>query len=167
MSTTKTIVVKTPVRHAGTLADHALGSGVGAVAGALSTAAIVGAAQGAVAGTAAGLPGMVAGVLLGGAVGALVGNEMAQAVNPTTEEAYWQANHQNRSYFDSLQGYDNYAPAYRFGIESYQIFLGRDFDEIEEQLGHQWESARGPSRLTWETARLATRDAYDRLCDRA
>jgi hypothetical protein len=27
-----------------------------------------------------------------------------------------------------------------------------------------WEEFRGSSRLTWETARLASKDAYERLC---
>jgi len=133
----------------GKLGDHPVGIAVGA-------------AEGAALGTVAGLPGMAAGIAIGGVVGALTGKEVAQIMNPNAEEAYWSKEHQNRAYFDSVVAYDSYAPAYRMGIEAY---VGRDFDEIDPQLAAQWEGARGTSRLTWDTAKLAVRDAYERLCD--
>lgn len=143
--------------------EHTVGGAVGAAVGAATAAVIVGAAEGAAVGTVAGLPGMLAGVGIGGVLGALAGKEAAQLINPTTEDDYWRENYKHRAYFDSLTSYDGYAPAYRFGIESYTTFLGRPFDEIEEQLGNQWDSMRGTSRLSWNTAKLATRDAYERL----
>lgn len=154
------------VTHTGKLGDHTVGGAVGAAVGATVAAVAVGAAEGAALGTVAGLPGMLAGVGIGGVLGALAGKETAQLVNPTTEDAYWRDNYKNRAYFDSVVTYDSYAPAYRFGIEAYTTYVGRPFDTIEEQLGKQWENARGTSRLTWNTAKLATRDAYERLCKR-
>lgn len=149
--------------HTGKLGDHPLGGAVGAAVGAVAAAAAVGAAEGAAFGTAAGLPGMAAGVAIGGIAGALAGKGIGQLVNPNAEEAYWRNQHQHQNYFDSITEYDSYAPAYRFGIEAYSTYVGRDFDEIEAQLGGQWDAVRGSSRLTWETARLAARDAYERL----
>jgi len=150
----------------GKLGDHPVGGAVGAVVGAVAAAAAVGAVQGAALGTVAGLPGMAAGVAIGGVVGALAGKETAQIVNPNAEEIYWRDNHKNQAYFNSTTSYDNYAPAYRYGIEAYSTYVGRKFDEIEPQLAKEWDSARGTSRLTWDTAKLATRDAYERLCNR-
>jgi hypothetical protein len=145
--------------------EHTVGGAIGAAVGAATAAVIVGAAEGAAVGTVAGLPGMLAGVGIGGVLGALAGKEAAQLVNPTTEDDYWRENYKHRAYFDSLTAYDGYAPAYRFGIEAYTTYAGRSFDEIEAQLGNQWEKARGTSRLTWDTAKLASKDAYERLSE--
>jgi len=150
----------------GKLGDHPLGGAVGAAVGAVAGAAVVGAAQGAVLGTVAGLPGMAAGVAIGGVVGALAGKETGQIVNPNAEEIYWRDQHKNQAYFNSTTTYDSYAPAYRYGIEAYSTYSGRKFDEIEPQLANEWDKSRGTSRLTWETAKLATRDAYERLYNR-
>jgi hypothetical protein len=149
--------------HPGKLGDHPVGGAVGAAVGAMAAAVAVGAVEGAAFGTVAGLPGMAAGVAIGGVAGALAGKEIAQRVNPNAEEIYWRDQHQHQAYFDSVIAYDSYAPAYRFGIEAYSTYVGRNFDEIEAQLGEQWNEARGTSRLAWDTARLATRDAYERL----
>jgi len=108
-------------------------------------------------------PGMVAGVAIGGVIGALAGKETTQIINPTTEDIYWRDNYKHRSYFNSATSYDNYAPAYRYGIVAYATYTVHQFDEIELQLANGWDNARGNSRLTWDTAKLATRDAYERL----
>jgi len=150
----------------GKLGEHTLAGAVGAAIGATAAAVAVGAVEGAALGTVAGLPGMLAGVGVGGVIGALAGKETASLINPTTEDAYWRDNYKNRAYFDSLTSYDSYAPAYRYGIEAYSTYAGRKFDEIEPQLAQKWDAARGTSRLTWETAKLASRDAYERLCQR-
>src|SRR4051812_29872935 len=101
----------------GKLGDHPIGGAVGAVIGAAEGAIVVGALEGAILGTVAGLPGMAAGVAIGGVVGALAGKEFAQLAVPNAEEVYWRDNYKNRAYFDSVITYDNYAPAYRYGIE--------------------------------------------------
>ncbi|MFZ4763164.1 MAG: hypothetical protein ACOYK8_10145 [Alphaproteobacteria bacterium] len=149
----------------GKVADHVVGSAVGAAMGAVTCGVVVGAAEGAAVGTLAGLPGIIAGAAIGGIAGALAGKELAHLINPTKEETYWRDNHENRAYFDSITSYDSYAPAYRFGIEAYFTYPARNFDEIEPQLSQQWDGARGNSRLTWDSAKLAARDAYERLCN--
>lgn len=148
--------VKTPA-NTDTVGDHPIGGAIGAVIGAVDGAAF---------GTLAGLPGVATGIVIGGIAGALAGKAAAQLVNPNEEEKYWRDNHQNQSYFDSTTTYDSYAPAYRYGIEAYSTYSGRKFDEIEAQLAKEWDKARGTSRLTWDTARLAARDAYERLHNR-
>ena len=142
---------------------HVVAGSIGATIGAISAAAAVGMAEGATFGALAGAPGMIAGAAVGGTIGAYAGKAIGKSVNPTKEEAYWRDQHQHQKYFNSLNTYDSYAPAYRFGIEAHSTYAGRPFDEIEAQLGKQWESSRGASRLTWDTAKLASRDAYERI----
>jgi hypothetical protein len=114
-------------------------------------------------GAAAGPVGIAAGAGIGAVVGALAGKGIAQAVNPTTEDAYWENEYKKRDYVEPNAGYDNYGPAYRYGVDAYSRFEGRPFDQIEPQLGSDWNTARDKSTLEWDKARHATRDAYDRL----
>ncbi len=130
---------------------------------AVASVSSLGVAVGAAVGTIGGLPGMIAGALVGGGIGALAGNDLVEAVNPEEEVEYWRINHKDRNYFNSNTSYDAFSPAYRFGIDSYSTFAGRDFNDIEPELAKGWENVRGFSRLTWQTAQLAARDAYNRL----
>jgi len=157
--------VKKVPTHVGEYGDHPVGGAAGAVVGAVAAAAAVGAAQGAAMGTVAGLPGMAAGVAIGGVVGALAGKGLAQEINPTTEDAYWSENYKSRPYVDGTQDYTNYGPAYRNGIDAFTKNEGRTFDEIEPQLSKDWESERS-GNISWDKAKPAARDAYDRLYNR-
>lgn len=149
--------------HEGEYGEHPIAGAVGAAVGAAAGAAVVGAAQGAALGTVAGLPGMAAGVAIGGVVGALAGKGVGQEINPTTEDVYWSENYNSRPYVSSDTPYDDYRPAYMHGVNAYTRSAGRQFEEIEPQLGQEWEKARGTSNLGWDEAKPATRDAYDRL----
>jgi len=157
--------VKKVSTHVGEYGDHPVGGAVGAAVGAVASAVAVGAAQGAAMGTLAGLPGMAAGVAIGGVVGALAGKGLAQEINPTTEDAYWSENYKSRPYVGEDQDYTYYGPAYRNGVDAFTKNEGKNFDEIEPQLSKNWESKGGTS-LSWDKAKPASRDAYDRLYNR-
>ena len=135
---------------------HPVGSGTGAAAGAATGAAV---------GTAVGGPGV--GTLVGAAVGAvaggLVGHGVAEAINPTEEDAYWRENYRTRPYAESGRDYDHYQPAYKYGWESRARYGDRTWDQAENDLERGWESARGNSRQTWNEAKHATRDAWHRV----
>jgi hypothetical protein len=137
-----------------------LGMTVGGVAGGIAAGAAAGAAIG---GASAGPIGAVAGAAIGGALGGSAGEDIARAVNPTAEEKYWEDNYQTRTYFSRDRGFDVYRPAYRYGIDSYTMYQGRDFKEIEPNLRDNWYEARGNSSLEWNDAREPARDAYERL----
>jgi outer membrane lipoprotein SlyB len=131
--------------------SHPVGTGIGA-----ATAGAAGAAIGSV------VPGI--GTAIGGAVGAVVGavaggyagKGIAEAIDPTAEEAYWRDEHRNRPYYKADYSYeDDYLPAYRYGYGSSET-------GDENSLRSGWESSRGKSRLTWDEAKLAVRDAWDR-----
>jgi hypothetical protein len=142
--------------------SHPIGTGVGAAAGG---AAGIGAAvaAGAVLGTAAGPVGTVVGAAVGAVVGGLVGKGVAEQINPTVEEAYWRDNYATRPYVAPGTSHDDYGPAYQLGWESRGRYRGKKFDEVEKDLGSDWERAKGKSRLSWDQARKASRDAWDRI----
>lgn len=108
---------------------------------------------------------LAVGAVVGAVVGGLAGKSVAQAVNPDVETKYWRENHASRPYFSDSLGYDECAPAYRYGWESFGRHgtQGKSFDSVEADLDRGWQQAKGSSRLNWDQARLASRDAWDRL----
>jgi uncharacterized protein YcfJ len=134
---------------------HPVGTGVGAAA--------AGAAAGAAGGAIAGPAGAAVGAVVGAVAGGLAGKSVAESVNPTAETEYWRSNFKSRPYVDSTHEFDVYEPAYRYGWESRVQHTGRSFDEVESDLGSSWKGYRGKSKLDWDKAKLATRDAWDRL----
>ena len=136
---------------------HPVGTGVGAVAG--------GMAAGAAFGTVAGPVGTAVGAAVGAVVGGLAGKGVAETIDPTREDAFWRENYDRRPYA-SGSSFDDYGPAYAYGVGSYSRFGDRgSFDQVESDLSRGWNTARGKSNLTWDRARHATRDAWNRLSD--
>jgi len=82
-----------------------------------------------------------------------------------SEDTYWRENFRDRSYIGADDVYDDYGPAYAYGVDSFGRHEGRRFDEVESELSRDWEQFKGKSRLTWERAKAAVRDAWDRLTD--
>ena len=134
---------------------HRLGTGVGAAVG--------GAASDATVGTIAGPVGTVIGAAAGAIVGGLAGKAVAEQMDQTAEVAYWRDNFTSRPYVDGDANFDDYAPAYIYGVHSSPNFAGRTFDDVETDLSSGWDSVRGKSSLSWDRARNATRDAWDRV----
>ena len=137
--------------------SHPVGTGLGAAAG--------GMAAGAAAGTVAGPVGTVVGAAVGAVVGGLAGKGIAETIDPTIEEAYWRENYVSRPYINKSYTYDDYGPAYMYGVDNYSKYPGRKFDEIESELSRDWQRAKGKSRLAWEDAKHATKDAWHRVSD--
>lgn len=138
---------------------HPVGSGVGAAAGAATGAAV---------GTAVGGPvGTLVGAAVGAVAGGLVGHGIAEGINPTAEDAYWRENYQSRPYAKAGSSYDDYQPAYRYGWESRARYSDRKWEDVEPELGRNWNDYnRGSARQTWDEAKLATKDAWHRVEDR-
>jgi hypothetical protein len=140
---------------------HPIGTGVGA--------AIGGAAAGAAAGSLAGPIGTVAGTIVGGIAGAYAGKAMAEDVNPTIEEAFWREAYPSRPYYRKEFAFERFEPAYRFGWENYDQG-NRSWEAREPMLKKKWAEDRwegegGSPKLSWEEARLAAKDANDRLAE--
>ncbi|MEO7762304.1 MAG: hypothetical protein ABIS68_10385 [Casimicrobiaceae bacterium] len=141
----------------GAAGAHPVGTGVGAIAG--------GIAAGAAAGTVVGPVGTVIGAAVGAIAGGLAGKGVAEMIDPTLEDAYWRDNYSSRPYIASGATYDDYGPAYRYGVDSYTRYPGKKFDEVESDLSSDWNRAKGTSRLEWEKAKNATRDSFQRVSD--
>ncbi len=134
--------------------SHPVGVGVGGAGGALAGAA-VGSLLGPI------------GTLLGGAVGtvagAAAGKGVAERIDPTIEYDYWRTEYAARPYYDRAYTYDDYAPAYAYGNDMRAQYANRVWDDsLESDLRQGWETAKAKSRLTWEQAKQAVRDAFDR-----
>jgi hypothetical protein len=133
---------------------HPVGTGLGA-AGA-------GAAAGAFGVVVAGPIGGAVGAVIGAVAGGLGGKAIAESIDPTVEDDYWRENYHTRPYADESLTYEHYQPAYRQGWESRSLYSDKSWDEIESELGKDWETRRGDSSLAWSNARHASREAWER-----
>lgn len=136
---------------------HPVGTGVGAVLG--------GAAAGALTGTVAGPLGTLVGTAVGAVVGGLAGKSVAEEIDPTVEADFWRGEYANRPYYDSDRKFEDYEPAYHAGMKAYDPSEPVDFEERELSAREHWE-ARSDSTLTWDKARYAAEDAYQRVRNR-
>jgi hypothetical protein len=82
--------------------------------------------------------------------------------DPQAENEYWRNTYQSRSYVGQI-GYDDFGPAYAYGANAYGSHPGRHYDEVEPELASRWGESRGKSNLSWEHAKHAVKDAWDRL----
>jgi hypothetical protein len=98
----------------------------------------------------------------GGILGGLVGKEVAESINPTVEEAYWQEHYKGRPYVDQGAAYEEYQTAYRCGWESRARRPDKEFEEVEPEVKSGWERMTAGSKLGWDKARQAARDAWQR-----
>lgn len=133
---------------------HPLGTGVGAGGGALA---------GAAAGAIGGPVGAAVGAVVGAVAGGLAGHSVAEAFNPTAEEAYWASAYDKQDHYRSGYTYDDYAPAYRAGWESRAAGHDR-WEQVRDDWARRWdgEQATHRSRLKWDEAEPAARAAWDR-----
>ncbi len=136
---------------------HPVGTGVGALLG--------GAAAGAAAGTVVGPVGTVIGAAAGAIVGGLAGKGVAESIDPTREAEHWRDNYRSRPYVAAGSSYEDYGPAYGYGVSGYARHPGRSFDDAESDLARGWGDARGASTLNWDHAKNASRDAWQRVSD--
>lgn len=141
----------------GTPGAHPIGTGLGAALG--------GAAAGAAAGTVVGPLGTLIGAAAGAVIGGLAGKGVAEAIDPTVEATYWRDNFSNRPYVETNASYNDYGPAYSYGVSSFGTHKGRSFDEVEPHLSRDWNASKGASNLTWDKAKNASRDAWNKVSD--
>lgn len=136
--------------------SHPVGTGIGAAMG--------GVAAGAAAGVVAGPAGAVVGGVAGAIAGGMGGKEAAEALDPTAAEALWRDRHTLEPYYEMGRPFDDYAPAYRLGVEGRRDYPG-SFEEAEMRLADRWDTYRGRSTLDWPQARQASRAAWNRAHD--
>jgi len=126
-----------------------------------------GAATGGAAGAAIGAVGGPAGAMIGGAIGAVAGGfagkAIAEQIDPTVETAHWREHYAERDYVRAGEPYEMYEPAYRYGWEARGRYPERSWEQVEPELGSEWNAYRGKSSLGWDRAKHASRDAWHRI----
>ena len=103
------------------------------------------------------------GAAVGAVAGGLIGKGVAEAIDPTAEEAYWSQNYTREPYYERGYSFADYHPGYRTGWEGRARYEGRTFDEVEKDLEFDYARNRGKSRLEWEKNRHAARAAWERF----
>lgn len=134
---------------------HPVGVGLGAAAGAIAAGALAGTLT-------AGPIGTAVGAALGAVVGGLGGKAAAESINPTAEETYWRESFAQQSFHREGSTYDDYATAYRLGIEAPSRHGDATFEAMEPELQSDYNALRGTSPIEWADARPATEAAWQR-----
>jgi len=80
------------------------------------------------------------------------------------EDRYWRDNYSTRPYA-SGRNYDEFRPAYRYGYDSAGYYQGRQWNDVENDLGTNWD--RHSTGSKWQDVKDAVRDAWDRATNRA
>jgi hypothetical protein len=140
--------------------NYAESSKAGTAGGALAGAA-TGAAIGAAGGPVGAVIGGVAGAVTGGGVGAAGDAAGEAAEDAGTFDSDYYRNDYNTNYASSGYSYEQYEPAYRYGydLRSNERYRGRSWNEIESDIGRDWDSNRyGP----WDRFKDAVRRGWER-----
>ena len=146
----------------GASGSHPVGTGLGAAIGGVGAGVATAVAGGAVIGSAVGPVGTIIGAAVGAVVGGLAGKAVAEAIDPTAEDAYWRENFSTRDYARSAN-YESFRPAYGLAADRFSRYPNKTFDDVESSLARDWPQHRADSALEWSDARPAARDAWDRL----
>jgi hypothetical protein len=140
--------------------DHVLGAGTAALAG--------GAAGAAIGAVVAGPAGLAVGAAAGGALGAIYGNRASEAADTRHDLGHFQQIFKTMPYYVGGHDWHDYAPAYRYGLDTWPVHRGQPLEAVESQLQGGWEAAaRFGSRLQWQQARPAVAHAWQSLQDAA
>lgn len=136
--------------------DHIVGAGISAAVGAV--------AGGALGALVAGPPGLTVGAVAGGALGAVAGNRLAESADTREDLGHFQQIFRTMPYYIAERDWHDYAPAYRYGLETFERHRGLTFAAAESQLQGDWEAAaRFGSRLDWFQAKPAVEHAWQSL----
>ncbi len=139
----------------GTPGAHPLGTGAGAASGGAAGAAV---------GMAVGGPvGGVIGAAVGAIAGGLSGKSVAESVNPTEEERFWQETYVREPFYVPGKPYEYYAPGFRAGWEGRVRFDGRTFAEVEGELAADYILHKSELDPSWSDVRLAAEAAWNRV----
>lgn len=112
----------------------------------------------------AGPAGLAIGAAAGGAIGAVVGNRASEAADGRKDLGHFEQIFRTMPYYVDGRDWHDYAPAYRYGLDTYPDHRGRSLNDVDSQLQGGWEAAaRFGSRLQWQQARPAVEHAWQSL----
>ncbi len=134
--------------------SHPVETGIGA--------ALAGAASGLAVGAVTGPVGAAVGAAIGAVAGGYAGKGVGEMIDPTTEDNWLRDNYKTRPYVRQGDSFETYTPAYRYGAEAEARYGETEFDKLDNDLRTGWENVKDRGELTWDRARGAVKDAYDR-----
>ncbi|MBB5878682.1 MULTISPECIES: hypothetical protein [Xanthomonas] len=90
--------------------------------------------------------------------------QRADATYRTYEDSdrYYADRFDTVDYRGTDSSYDDYRPAYRYGVQARSRYRDRVWDDrLESDLESGWERVKDRSRLSWAQAKAAVREAFD------
>ncbi|WP_295918305.1 hypothetical protein [uncultured Xanthomonas sp.] len=90
--------------------------------------------------------------------------ERADATYRTYEDSdrYYADRFDTVDYRETDSSYDDYRPAYRYGVQARSRYRDRVWDDrLDTDLESGWERAKDRSRLSWAQVKAAVREAFD------
>ena len=78
------------------------------------------------------------------------------------EDTFWRGQYEREGYFQKGMAWDDYEPAYRFGYDWRMRHPDRKWEDMEHDMGREWDKFKMKSRLKWEHAKHAVKAAWDR-----
>ena len=79
------------------------------------------------------------------------------------DDVFWRENYHERPYIAADLAYDAYRPAYRYGCEASFVYHPLPWDdEVDFELSLGWPQARGESTLSWDLARAAVKEGFEK-----
>lgn len=135
--------------------EHVAGTGSAAVAGGTAGAAI--------GGLVAGPFGLAVGAAAGTAMGAIAGHRAAAAVTADEDLEHFEDLFESMPYYVREMTWADYAPAYRYGLQTHRMFGDRPIEESEVDLEPGWSREKGASRLLWSEAQHPAAHAWRAL----
>jgi hypothetical protein len=80
------------------------------------------------------------------------------------EERWWRDNYSTRPYAAG-RTYEEFRPAYQYGVLCATRYSGRTWDEAEADTRSGWDKFenKGPGGAKWENVKDAVKDAWNRV----
>jgi hypothetical protein len=80
------------------------------------------------------------------------------------EELWWRSNFTSRPYAAG-RSFDDFRPAYKYGYQSASHYMGRPWNDVEQDIRSGWDKfeGKGPGGAQWENIKDAVRDAWHRI----
>lgn len=75
-------------------------------------------------------------------------------------DRYYAGQFDQAPYRDTGASFDDYRQAYRFGTAARTQYPDQPWENAEPNLARRWDSVKGDSRLTWDEAKAAVKDAW-------
>lgn len=76
-------------------------------------------------------------------------------------DRYYESRFQDAPYKETGDKFEDWRTAYRYGTYARSNYAGREWDDrLEADLERGWDNFKGSSKLGWQKARAATKDAW-------